>query len=196
MDGIAPHDKLVFAPINDFASLRVSILCESTIPPLSSISTGGFRRGQKAAEMLDNLMRGRPVRQRNVVKEPLSVVTRESTGYDAMRDPVIAQAMRFIRSEADHRRIRVSDVVAATGCSRRYVELRFRQHVGTSIRDIILQTKLKSVKTMLGQSNLSISEITERCGFARESHLAVLFKKSTCVSMRDWRRQNRDANND
>ena len=168
------------------------ILCESTIPPLSSISTGGFQRGQKAAEMLDDLMHGRPVRKKNVVMEPLSVITRESTGYDAMRDPVIARAMRFIRSEAGHRHIDVSDVVAATGCSRRYVELRFRRHVGASIRDIILQTKLESVKTLLWQSNLSIGEITEKCGFARESHLAVVFKKSTGVSMRDYRRTHRE----
>ena len=168
------------------------ILCESTIPPLSSISTGGFRRGQKMAEMLDDLMHGRPVRQRNVVMEPLSVVTRESTGYDAMRDPVIARAMRFIRSEACHRHIEVSDVIAAAGCSRRYVELRFRQYVGASIRDTIIQTKLESVKTLLAQSNLSIGEISEKCGFARESHLAVLFKKSTGVSMRDYRRTHRE----
>ena len=35
------------------------LLCESTVPALSSIHTGGYRRGQIAAEMLDALMHGR-----------------------------------------------------------------------------------------------------------------------------------------
>lgn len=169
------------------------ILCESTIPPLSSISTGGFKRGQKAAEMLDNLMHGRPVLQRNVVMEPISVVTRESTGYDAMRDPVISRAMRFIKSESWFRHVNVSDVVAAAGCSRRYVELHFRKHVGASVRDMIMRAKLERVKELLAQSNLSIGEISEKCGFARESHLAVLFKKATGSSMSNYRRENRET---
>ena len=168
------------------------ILCESTIPTLSSIRTGGFRRGQKAAEMLDDLMHGRPVKQKNVIMEPISVVTRESTGYYAMRDPVIARALKFIHSEAPQRHIDVSDVVAAAGCSRRYLEMHFRQYVGASVRDIIMQTKIDRVKFLLEQSNLSIGEITEMCGFARESHLAVLFKKATGFSMRDYRRRNRE----
>jgi LacI family transcriptional regulator len=180
---------------NEIAVLGVDndpILCESTIPTLSSIRTGGFRRGQKAAEMLDDLMHGRPVKQKNVVMEPISVVTRESTGYYAMRDPVIARALKFIHTEAPQRHIDVSDVVAAAGCSRRYLEMHFRQYVGVSVRDIIMQTKIDRVKFLLEQSNLSIGEITEQCGFARESHLAVLFKKATGFSMRNYRRQNRE----
>lgn len=181
---------------NEIAVLGVDndpILCESTSPKLSSIRTGGFRRGQKAAEMLDDLMHGRPVKQKNIVMEPLSVVTRESTGYDAMRDPVIARALKFIHAEAPQRHVNVSDVVAIAGCSRRYLEMHFRQYVGVSVRDIIMKTKIDRVKLLLEQSNLSIGEITEQCGFARESHLAVLFKMATGSSMSNYRRENRET---
>ena len=34
------------------------------------------------------------------------------------------------------------------------------------------------------------------CGFANESHLSVLFKKSTGLSMRDYRKQNRELPDD
>ena len=76
------------------------IICESSVPTLSSIRTGGFRRGQMAASMLDDLMCSRPIRQRTLSIGPLSVVTRESTGYDAMRDPVLARALKFIHANA------------------------------------------------------------------------------------------------
>ena len=172
------------------------ILCESSVPTLSSIRMGCFRRGQKAAEILDNLMHGRPVQQTNVVMEPLSVVTRESTGYDAMRNSVIARALRFIHSEACRRRIGVADVVQAAGGSRRYVEQRFRKHLNASVRDIILRTKLERAQALLEESNLSIGEIAEQCGNMNESHLAVLFKKATGLSMSDYRKRNREPPDD
>lgn len=172
------------------------ILCESSVPTLSSIRMGAFRRGQKAAEILDALMHGRPVRQTNVVMEPLSVVTRESTGYDAMRNPVIARALRFIHSEACRRRIGVEDVVQAAGGSRRYVEQHFRKQLNASVRDVILRTKIEHVRTLLEESSLSIGEIAEQCGNMNESHLAVLFKKATGLSMRDYRKQNREPPDD
>lgn len=169
------------------------ILCESSVPALSSIRTGEFRYGHAAAAMLDDLMHGRPARRKSVVMEPVAVITRESTGYDAMRDPVMARALKFIRAEAGSGRIGVMDAVRAAGCSRRYAELHFRRHVGASIRDIILRTKLERVKALLEESNLPIGEIAARCGFLRDSHLARLFKEATGLSMRDYRRRTREA---
>ena len=128
--------------------------------------------------------------------EPLSVVTRESTGYDAMRNSVIARALRFIHSEACRRRIGVADVVQAADGSRRYVEQRFRKHLNSSVRDIILRTKIESAQSLLEESNLSIGEIAEQCGNMNESHLAVLFKKATGLSMRDYRKRNREPPDD
>lgn len=173
-----------------------TILCESSVPTLSSIRMGCFRRGQKAAEILDDLMHGRPVQQTNVVMEPLSVVTRESTGYDAMRNSVIARALQFIHSEACRRRIGVADVVQASGGSRRYVEQRFRKHLNASVRDVILRTKIERAQSLLEESNLSIGEIAEQCGNMNESHLAVLFKKATGLSMRDYRKRNHEPPDD
>ena len=172
------------------------MLCESTVPTLSSIRMGSFKCGQKAAEMLDALMHGRPVQKKNVVMEPMTVVTRESTGYDAMRDPFLARALRFIRAHAAQRHVTVADVVQAAGCSRRYVEQHFRAQLRASVRDIILQTKLERVRTLLEESNFSIGEIAAQCGAVNESHLAVLFKKATGLSMRDYRKQNREPLDD
>lgn len=169
------------------------LLCESTVPTLSSIHTGGFRRGQIAAEMLDALMRGREPRKRAVSLPPISVVTRGSTGYAAMSDPSISKAIAFIRKHAAAGGIDVGDIVRATGCSRRYLEQRFRLRLGRSIRDELLDERLENVKTLLSSTNLSIGEITERSGFTRESHLVLLFRKATGATMLQWRRKNRET---
>ncbi len=163
------------------------ILCESAVPRLSSIWTGGFKRGQKAAEMLDCLMRGRAITDRHVNIGPISVISRESTGYDVMQDPAIARAIHFIRNNALLGRMDVNSVVQHAGCSRRYAEIRFRNELGSSIREFIIENRISHARHLLAESNLSIREIAERCGFSRDSHLAVLFKKNTGLTMRDYR---------
>ncbi|MBR0056431.1 MAG: DNA-binding transcriptional regulator [Kiritimatiellae bacterium] len=172
------------------------LLCESAVPSLSSIHTGGFRRGQIAAEMLDDLMHGREPRERAVSLPPISVATRGSTGYAAMSDPSISKAIAFIRRHAATGGIDVGDIVRAAECSRRYLEQRFRSHLGRSIRDELLDERMEHVKTLLSSTNLSIGEITERAGFVRESHLALLFKKATGATMLAWRRENRDTSDE
>ena len=77
-----------------------------------------------------------------------------------------------------------------------YVEQHFRTQLNASGRDVILGTRLARVRTLLESSNLSIGEIISKCGFANESHLSVLFKKSTGLSMRDYRKQNREPPDD
>ena len=185
-----PEEIAVLGVDND------TLLCESTVPALSSIHTGGFRRGQIAAEMLDDLMHGREPRERAVLLPPISVVTRDSTGYEAMRDPIFGRAVKFIRENAAVGGVSVPAVAKAAGCSRSYLDRGFRSKLGMSVREAVLKMRLEHVKTLLATTNRSISEITSDCGFARDSHLAFLFRKATGQTMLQWRRENRDAPDD
>lgn len=180
----------------DIAILGVDddpILCEAAPTTLSSIRTGRYAMGQKAAEMLDAMLHGREPELRDVAMLPLDVVTRESTGYDAMRDPIIARAFAFIRAHSDAERIGVGDVVKAAGCSRRYLELHFRRHIGATVKDILLHAKMDRVKSLLERTDLPIGDIASDCGFLSDSYLAVIFKRETGLSMTEWRRHHRDA---
>ena len=182
-----PEDIAVLGVDND------TLLCESTVPMLSSIHTGGFRRGRIAAEMLDDLMHGREPQERAVSLPPLSVVTRGSTGYDAMRDPIFGRAVSYIREKAIAGGVPVPDVARAAGCSRSYLDRGFREKLGMSVREAVLRTRLERVKTLLATTNRSMVEISQDCGFARESHLAYLFRKATGKTMLRWRRENRET---
>lgn len=182
-----PEDIAVLGVDND------PLLCESTHPALSSIRTGGYRRGWKAAEMLDALLHGQTIPQQGVVMEPLTVVTRGSTGYDAMRDPVLARALKAIHAEAGRRHFEVSDAVKAANCSRRYLEINIRRHLGTTVRELILREKIERVKSLLETTALTIGEIVDETGFFHDSHLTTLFKQATGTTMTTWRRTHRDA---
>lgn len=182
-----PEDIAVLGVDND------TLLCESTVPTLSSIHTGGFRRGRIAAEMLDELMHEREPRERAVSLPPLSVVTRGSTGYDAMRDPIFGRAVSYIREKAAAGGVPVPDVARAAGCSRSYLDRGFREKLGMSVREAVLRMRLELVRTLLATTNRSVAEISADCGFTRESHLAFLFRKATGKTMLQWRRENRET---
>ncbi len=182
-----PEEIAVLGVDND------TLLCESTVPALSSIHTGGFRRGQIAAEMLDALMQGRAPGKRAVSLPPISVITRGSTGYDAMSAPIFAHAISYIREKAGRGGIPVPEVARAAGCSRSYLDKGFRAKLGMSVREAVLKMRLECVKELLAMTSRSMTEIAMECGFARDSHLAFLFKKATGKSMLQWRRENRET---
>ena len=179
----------------DIAVLGVDddpLLCEATEPPLSSIRTGGFRRGRLAAEMLDALMRGNAPDAPDVSLPPVGVTERGSVGYDASRDPALARALAFLRDRAADGPVAVPDVVRAAGCSRRHLETRFRARLGTTVRDMAERIRLERVKDLLERGTLPLGEIAQRCGFPGHSHLSILFRRATGTTMREWRHKYRD----
>lgn len=197
MDGRARHVVNLCADIGlrvpeDIAVLGVDndpLICESTVPALSSIRTGGYRRGQTAAAMLDALMHGRPVEKRSVVQEPISVVTRGSTGYDAMSDVHVAKAVKFTRDRiAAGEVVDVADAVRAAHCSRRYLERHFRSGLGRSVHDELMLARMDRVKELLESTMMPIGEIAAQVGYTTPSRLAAMFRRETGTTMREWRK--------
>ena len=163
------------------------LICKSCSPTLSSIPIGSFERGRLAAETLDKLMTRRHSKAICLCTPPSEVVTRDSTGYDAMQNPVISRGLRFIREQAPYRPISVTDVVKAMNCSRRHAEVIFSKGVGQTIREQIVGASLDRVKSLLANTDLSTQEIADRCGYAYYNTLATLFRRTTGVPMNAWR---------
>ena len=128
-----------------------------------------------AAKMLDDLMHGRPVRERTLAQEPA------------------AKAVRFIRERGVVGGVGVVDAAAAADCSRRYLERHFRAKLGRSVHDEMLLARLDRVKELLEPTSLSIGEVAAACGFARASQIAALFRKAAGTTMRAWRREHRET---
>jgi len=69
--------------------------------------------------------------------------------------------------------------------------LRFRKACGRSILDEIQNVRLERVRQLVTETDLSLSEITDRSGYQTDDHLRHIFKKHFGVSMQEYRRQNR-----
>jgi LacI family transcriptional regulator len=177
--GIAVPDEVAVLGVDDDP-----FICEATFPTLSSNSE---RAGYLIAEHLDRLMRGRRLRRRDLWVRPTHVARRRSTDATAIADKQVARACEYIWREAAHRSMRVPDVVRLFGSSRRYAESRFKAVVGRPIMEEIRRVKLQRVCALLSETSLRIGEIARECHFARQSHLAFLFRKHHGMTMSEYR---------
>lgn len=182
-----PNQVAVLGVDND------ELLDESSDPPISSILPNHEQLGYAAARVLNKLMSGRQTRSASpFLVKPVKVVERESAVASAPAAHLLSRATAYIRKNAA-KGIKVKDVAAFLGCSRRLADLRFQQFSGETINETITRHRLDAVKKFLATTNRPIKTISEECGYTDPSYLKVLFKRRFGCTMREWRRQNRDA---
>jgi len=172
-----PHDVAVIGVDDD------EFVCELSDPPLSSVAQAARKIGHEAARLLDLLMRpersqehgGRAVPARSVVP-PIGVVARRSTDTLAVEDPAVARVIRTIRERA-FGPLAIADLVAESGLSRWQVEERFRQLVGRSIRDDILEVRLAEARRLVTTTDLPLKTIAPRAGFRSIAYMTTVFRR-------------------
>jgi LacI family transcriptional regulator len=168
------------------------VVCSVSFPPLSSVDMNSKRVGYEAAAMLDEMMAGRTPLEKNVLVEPVQVVTRESTDIMAVEDADVAQAIRLIREHAC-RGLRVSDVASAVGLSRRALQQRFQRVLQRTPKQELMRMQIDRAKMLLSQTDMSIELISRRSGFTAFEYFVRAFRRETGVTPRTYRRSSRIA---
>jgi LacI family transcriptional regulator len=174
----------------DIALLGVDneeILCENTVPTLSSIQPDSEAGGYEAAHLLEQLMRRTLRKPQTLFYGMKQIVVRESSRLSHAVDHRLLRGLEFIRLNACAA-IGVPDIARHMGVSRRMAELLFRKHVGRSILDEIQQTRLARLKTFLLETAQPLGQISEQCGYQTEMHAKRLFKRQTGMTMRQFRK--------
>jgi len=169
-----------------------AVICGVTNPPLSSIDLNSRRIGYEAAALLARRMAGRSLRSKSLSVPPSHVATRQSTDVLAIDDADVAQAISFIRQGAG-KGIRVSEVAAGVGLSRRVLERRFRQWLGRSPKAEIVRVQIEAAKMLLTQSELSIEAVARQCGRTPFKYFGQLFRRETGLTPRAFRKAQRVA---
>lgn len=164
------------------------VLCNLCDPPLTSIEPDTERMGYEAAQLLARAMSGETNLPPFTLISTLRLVERASTDVIAMDDPVMVQAVRFIRNDIG-RGISVKDVLSHVGRSRTDLEQRFRRWLGTSIRLEIQRRRLDCARMLLRETDLNLEMVARRSGFATAAHLCRLFQQQFRQTPTQFRRQ-------
>ncbi len=161
---------------------------------LSSVGQGCKEMGYRSAKILHKLLlakdKEKPISQvlkhARVLIPPTKVFERQSTDFQALKDPYVIQAMHYIRHNAC-KGIKVDQVLGCVGISRSNMEARFREERGHSIHQEIHNSKLKRACNLLAETTLPILEISELSGYPSLQYMYTVFKKNLEKTPKEFR---------
>lgn len=140
------------------------VTCEFSEPSLTSVPLPGRDVGYRAAWLLDQLMRRRAVPRGPVLVAPAAIVPRGSTDVLGIPDDATATAVRVMTAHLDWS---IAAVAGEVKLSRRSLEMRFRQWLGTTPYDHLCRLRVAEAKRLLAEpERLKLTEIARRSGFA------------------------------
>ena len=168
-----------------------TLICEQTVPSLSSLMPDFESGGFAAASFLDDVLRGGRTelprgRQTTLHFAFKGVVERLSTADIKGTARRISAAKEFIRQHAANG-IDVPHVASSLGISVRLLQRDFRAVTGKTVLQWIQNEKLLRVKEMLRKTTTPIDGIGQFCGFKSPAHLKTLFKSRFGMTMSAYR---------
>ena len=177
-----PHDIAVLGGDYD------KLLSTANHPALSGILTPAQEIGYEGASLLHSLLKGHPSPREDRFLAPQRIMEHLSTEVLAIDDPQILQALTFLRTHACAD-IQVEDLLKEVPMARRSMERRFMKLLGRSPAQEIRRIRIERARTLLADSNLSIPDIAEACGYVSYTYFGNLFKKETGLSPGRYRKQ-------
>ena len=154
------------------------IMCESTKPTLSSVRTDDVALGRRAAEALSALMSSKRAKSppQPILVPPSGVTERNSTRSVPPSGYLIQESLAFVRRHLSEG-IGVDDVVKHLGVSHSLVRERFRTVYGQSLRDVILDMRIKAAMSLLSRTTAPVCEIALKVGFSSDAYFVRYFRK-------------------
>ena len=162
-------------------------VCEMARPALSSIRLPWRRLAAEVVQTLEAIWAGTPPGG-PVLVPPLEIVVRGSSSYEAVGDPLVRRAMRFLIDQVSTV-ISVEEWAASIGVSRRVLERRFQLALGRSPLAMIQHERVERAKGLLATTDLPVSQIAERCGYQSNERLTVNFRAAVGVPPAAYRRE-------
>jgi LacI family transcriptional regulator len=164
-------------------------VCEMTRPALSSIRMPWRSLAAEVVRTLERIWSGTPPAS-PVLVQPLEIVARCSSSYEAVSDLLVRRAMQYLVAQIATI-LSVEEWAAKVGISRRVLERRFQLSLGRSPHAMIQHERVERAKNLLTTTDLPVSMIAEHCGFQSNERLTVNFRAAVGVPPATYRRDSR-----
>jgi LacI family transcriptional regulator len=177
-----PEDIALIGVDND------TLECELSAPPLSSVLVPWREIGERAAELVQAALARNAEPAKRFVIAPFTVVARRSSDFLAVDDRLVAEAVGWIRANADQR-LTVSMVVSGVNSGRQRLERAFRRGLKRTIQEEIRRSHVDVARRLLETTRGELSEIAQRSGFTNATLLNLAFQRELGVAPGAYRRR-------
>jgi AraC family transcriptional regulator len=140
----------------------------------------GNLSGKLYVESLANVLAVHLLRQYAIDKPHLPIYK------GGLPERQLLQILEYIHESLD-REVKLADLAALLGMSQFHFSHLFKQAVGTSPYQYLLQQRVERAKQLLKQTDQSIMDIAFLCGFNSHSHLSKQFRQLTGMTPKDYR---------
>ena len=158
---------------------------------LSSVNHAAKTMGYEAGRMLETILSGQKLKKERVIVPASKIYERQSTDFQAIRDPYVITAMHFIRTNIKSG-IKVIHVLDQLRLSRTNLEARFKKEVGNTIHNEIHNERIKLTCSLLTNQHLPISEVYKECGYPSLQYMYSVFSKEMGMTPKDYRNKIRE----
>ncbi len=164
-------------------------ICEHVSPTLTSVARNNMMEGYRAAEMLDQLIRGFTLESQETLVPPLEVVERQSTAAFAVSDPRLRMVLAYLHDYLEDP-ITVEEMASHAGVSRRWLEYAFRDAFGETPYQYIRRQRLQQARRLLSdEPRVKIVQVAQRTGFASVKQMRLAFLQAYGTTPGECRRQ-------
>lgn len=115
-------------------------------------------------------------------------VTSQKSGR--VRDFYIKEALTYMEQNFQND-ISVEDIAATCGLNRSYFGKIFKEALGKTPQEFLLNYRMIKASELLKLTGLSIGDISNAVGYANQLHFSRAFKNMYGMAPREWRNQNR-----
>lgn len=145
---------------------------------ISSVLPNFFELGRQCVHELDFLFRhpNRRSRPHEIVIPAQTVIRRQSSASSHINVMLVENAQDYIRSKAETA-LRADDVACHLGRSRPFVERKFKEITGQSLRQAIEAERLKRAAKLHKCEHLSVQEIADRLNFTSANQLSRIYMR-------------------
>ena len=152
------------------------LICNLSDPPISSIVLDVERGGYEAGRLLHQLIKKEKKEPFNIVINPIRIETRLSTERYIVSNQYILSVVKYIEKNFATD-ISINDLTKLVPLSRRILEVKFKEELGTSIYQFIIYYRLEYFSQLLLTTDKTLLDIALQSGFNDCKNISRTFKK-------------------
>lgn len=118
----------------------------------------------------------------------IHLLEKYSAGSAVIAHGALNDAIDYVNKNI-FKEITIDDICSEVHISKYYFCRRFKETMGMTVMDYVLKTRIALAKNMLERENVSISEVSDKCGFSSVSYFCRVFKESVGVSPLKYRKK-------
>jgi LacI family transcriptional regulator len=153
---------------------------------VSSVDIDFVKVGYLATAALVRHLENPAVPISDIAVRAFTIIPRRSTDAWAAEDTLVRAALECIDQNRTNR-LRVDHIARTVGVSRRVLERRFRAELGTSVYDLLQESRIVVAKNLLRSSTMPLKEIAAAGGFRSAQHLSVVFRNKLNTTPSQYR---------